>query len=84
MKYSINHTRDKKGDFIDKIILLTAYWDKNMDLLMSTVQQEDFPLAENAQKDFHCGAQQAITFGRNEPALTHFHTQIRAALADES
>lgn len=59
-----------------------AYWDKNMDLLMATVQDEDFPLAENAQKDFHSGAQDAITFGRNEPALAHFHTRIRKALYD--
>lgn len=56
------------------------YWDKNMDLLLATVQNEDFPLATNAQKDFHCGAQETITFGRNEPALTHFHTCIREAL----
>lgn len=57
-----------------------AYWDKNMKLLMATVQEEDFPLAENAQKDFYSGAQDAITFGRNEPALAHFHTRIRAVL----
>lgn len=57
------------------------YWDRNMDLLMATVLKEDFPLAENAQRDFHSGAQEHLTFGRNEPALAHFHREIRAALA---
>jgi hypothetical protein len=33
------------------------------------------------QKGFGSGAQDAITFGRNEPALQHFHKSIKAALA---
>ena len=56
------------------------YWDKNMDLLMRTVQDEDFPLAAGMQRAFRSGAQQHIVFGRNEPALTHYHTAIRSAL----
>ncbi len=57
-----------------------AYWDRNMDLLLRTVEQEDFPLAEDMQRGFHSGAQEHITFGRNEPALAHFHKKIREAL----
>ena len=56
------------------------YWTKNMDLLMATVQQEDFPLAENIQRDFHSGAQDFVTFGANEPALAHFHKSVKETL----
>lgn len=59
------------------------YWDKNMDLLMATVLNEDFPLAENIQRNFRSGAQEAITFGRNEPALAHFHRSIKKALGSD-
>jgi len=58
------------------------HWDRNMDLLMATVLKEDFPLAENAQRDFHSGAQTHLTFGRNEPALAHFHQAAKVALAN--
>ena len=56
------------------------YWDRNFDLLMATVKEEDFPLAEGIQRGFHSGAQTAIHFGRNEPALQHFHKSVKAAL----
>jgi phenylpropionate dioxygenase-like ring-hydroxylating dioxygenase large terminal subunit len=56
------------------------YWNKNFDLLMATVEQEDFPMAEGIQRGFHSPAQQAIHFGRNEPALQHYHRSIRHAL----
>lgn len=51
-----------------------------MDLLMATVQQEDFPLAENIQRDFHSGALDFVTFGANEPALAYFHRSIKKTL----
>jgi phenylpropionate dioxygenase-like ring-hydroxylating dioxygenase large terminal subunit len=57
------------------------YWDRNMDLLLATVQKEDFPLAENAQRDFHTDAQQFLTFGKHEPSLAHFHSEVRAAIS---
>ncbi len=57
-----------------------AHWDRNMDLLMATVTNEDFPLARNIQRDFHSGAQATITFGANEPALAHFHRSIPDAV----
>jgi phenylpropionate dioxygenase-like ring-hydroxylating dioxygenase large terminal subunit len=56
-----------------------AYWDRNMQLLMDTVQKEDFPLAANIQRDFHSGAQGFITYGRHEPALAHFHRTVSEA-----
>lgn len=57
-----------------------SYWDKNMDLLLRTVEKEDFPLAEDMQRGFRSGAQDHVTFGRNEPALAHYHRKVRDAL----
>lgn len=57
------------------------YWDKNMELLMKTVGDEDFRLSEHLQMGFTSGAQEYLTFGKNEPALQHFHQAIQAALA---
>jgi phenylpropionate dioxygenase-like ring-hydroxylating dioxygenase large terminal subunit len=57
-----------------------AHWERNFDILMATVEMEDFPTCEGMQKGFSSGAQDAITFGRNEPALQHFHKSIKAAL----
>lgn len=56
------------------------YWDKNMDLLLKTVEEEDFPVCEGIQQGCERAGQEHLTFGRNEPALIHFHRQIRAQL----
>jgi hypothetical protein len=48
---------------------------------MATVEKEDFPLSEGIQRGFYAGAQAEIVFGRNEPALQHFHRSVKAALA---
>ena len=51
-----------------------------MDLLLRVVNEEDFPLGERMQVGFHSAAQEHITFGRNEPALGHFHKTLDDAL----
>jgi len=56
------------------------HWDKNLELVLHVVENEDFPLGEGIQRGFHTGAQDFITFGRNEPGLTHFHRTLSAAL----
>jgi phenylpropionate dioxygenase-like ring-hydroxylating dioxygenase large terminal subunit len=56
------------------------HWDNNFNLLMATVEEQDFPTCEGMQRGFYSDAQDAITFGRNEPALQHFHKSVRAAL----
>jgi len=58
-----------------------AHWERNFDILMATVEREDFPTCEGMQRGFSSGAQDAIVFGRNEPALQHFHKSVAAALA---
>ena len=55
------------------------HWDRNFELLMATVLQEDFPLARNMQRDFPSRAE-PLAFGRNEPALQYFHEQVDQAL----
>ena len=56
------------------------YWDRNMDLAVATVDQEDFPVNESIQRGYLSGAQEYVTYGRNEPSLAHFEKQIQAAL----
>jgi hypothetical protein len=41
-------------------------------------------MAEGIQRGFHSPAQQAIHFGRNEPALQHFHRAVKQALGIEA
>jgi phenylpropionate dioxygenase-like ring-hydroxylating dioxygenase large terminal subunit len=83
------------GDAVDEVVMYVSlyvpepvdnpkakeHWDRNFNLLMATVEMEDFPTCEGMQIGFRSGAQDAITFGRNEPALQHFHKSISAALA---
>ena len=57
-----------------------AYWQKNYDLAMKTVLNEDFALGERMQRGFMSGLQNEVIYGRNEPALIHFHQRLRDAL----
>lgn len=58
-----------------------AYWEKNRDIAIRTVMEEDFPLGERMQIGFESGGTEEVIYGRNEPSLVHFHTSIRKALA---
>ena len=58
------------------------YWDRNMDLAVATVDQEDFPVNEDIQRGYLSGAQDHVTWGRNEPALAHFEQSVAAALEE--
>jgi phenylpropionate dioxygenase-like ring-hydroxylating dioxygenase large terminal subunit len=58
-----------------------GHWDRNMELLMRTVDGEDFPLAEGIQQGLLSGAQSHLTFGCHEPALIHYHARLNKALA---
>jgi len=52
------------------------YWQKNFELLVDVTDAEDFATAAGIQRGFGTGAQTHVTFGRNEPALQHFHRSI--------
>ena len=54
------------------------HWERNFDLLMRTVDAEDFPVCLDIQRGFGAGAQTHITFGRNEPALGPLPQEPRA------
>lgn len=57
------------------------HWDANMELVLRTVQTEDFPTGEGIQKGLGAGAQAAVVYGRNEPALQSYHRSVRQAMA---
>jgi len=57
-----------------------AYWEKNRDIAIRTVMEEDFPLGERMQIGFESGGTEEVIYGRNEPSLVHFHSSIRNAL----
>lgn len=56
-------------------------WDRNWKILLSTVQEEDWPVARATQSGFAANAMDSFVFGRNEPALQHFHRSWAAAVA---
>lgn len=58
---------------------MKQYWEKNLDLVVGVVEEEDFPVGETIQRGFHSQAQNHITFGTNEPALAHFHRSVTQA-----
>lgn len=55
------------------------HWERNLELVLHVVENEDFPVGEGIQVSFGSGAQSHIVFGRNEPALAHFHRAVTAA-----
>jgi hypothetical protein len=44
-----------------------AYWEKNRDIAIRTVMEEDFPLGERMQIGFESGATEEVLYGRNGP-----------------
>ena len=52
-----------------------AYWEKNRDIAIRTVMEEDFPLGERMQIGFELGGTEEVIYGRNEPSLVHFHAR---------
>ena len=58
------------------------HWRRNLDLTLRTVEEEDFPTGEGIQRGLLSGAQDHLTYGRNEPALQHWQKSVSAALAD--
>jgi phenylpropionate dioxygenase-like ring-hydroxylating dioxygenase large terminal subunit len=57
-----------------------THWDKNMQLVFDVVTGEDFPAGRTIQIGLTSGAQTHTVFGRNEPAMIHYHRSMREAL----
>ena len=54
--------------------------DAVIEITNSTLEQEDYYVGEMAQKAAESGALEYLIFGRNEPALHHFHQNYREAM----
>jgi phenylpropionate dioxygenase-like ring-hydroxylating dioxygenase large terminal subunit len=61
-----------------------VHWRKNMQLVLDVVTGEDFPAGRSIQIGLGSGAQSHTVFGRNEPAMIHYHRSLQAALRGES
>lgn len=51
-----------------------------MEVFYSTVEREDYVMGEMQQRSAETGMLKEVVFGRNEPALHHFHRSFRDAL----
>jgi phenylpropionate dioxygenase-like ring-hydroxylating dioxygenase large terminal subunit len=58
------------------------YWRKNLDAVQAVTGTEDFPQCEQMQADMAAGAVPELIFGRNEPALGHYHRSLRELLGE--
>ena len=47
-----------------------------MQLVLDVVTGEDFPAGRSIQLGLTSGAQTHTVFGRNEPAMIHYHQQL--------
>ena len=58
-----------------------AYWVKNLDVLLSVTNSEDFPAMARIHENLASGAVPEVVYGKMEPALVHFHEQVNALVA---
>ena len=56
------------------------HWDKNWEVLMNTVLNEDFVVARTMQGNFSSGARSHAVFGRQEATLQHYHRTLEHEL----
>ena len=56
-------------------------YDYNLNYLLEVTEGEDFVVSVQAHQAFRSGAVDDIIFGRNEPALHHFHRHINQAVS---
>ncbi|MFV0260212.1 MAG: aromatic ring-hydroxylating oxygenase subunit alpha [Acidimicrobiales bacterium] len=56
------------------------YYRKNLDLLVTVTGTEDFPVMEEIQRNLASGALPELVYGRIEPPLVHFHTEVNRAI----
>jgi phenylpropionate dioxygenase-like ring-hydroxylating dioxygenase large terminal subunit len=58
-----------------------THWERNMQLVLDVVTGEDFPAGRTIQMGLTSGAQTHLVYGRNEPAMIHYHRSLREVLA---
>lgn len=57
-----------------------GFWERLIAFTMGVVEAEDFGQQELIQRNVATGLLPEVVFGRNEPALIHYHEQLDAAL----
>ena len=57
-----------------------ANLEASLEVFHSTIEQEDYLMGEQQQRAAADGQMKEVMFGRNEPALHHFHNNFREAL----
>jgi len=67
---------DPRGIQGDVVLTLSAF----TEVFDSTIEQEDYLMGETTQRSAETGHLSHVMFGRNEPALHHYHTHFREAL----
>jgi len=86
---------DKADDSIAKVTAENVYDSEgrndavqtlsaSLEVFSSTIEHEDYVMGEYQQKSAENGLLKEVIFGRNEPALHHFHNSFRQALGLES
>lgn len=56
-------------------------WDRNWEILMDVLRDEDFPLLRDAQRALQSRGAGPLVYGRNEMANQVFHRAVEAALS---
>ena len=51
-------------------------------MTLKAVRDEDYNMGFQIQKTLASKANEAFVFGRNEPALQHYHTQVARFVAE--
>jgi phenylpropionate dioxygenase-like ring-hydroxylating dioxygenase large terminal subunit len=59
-----------------------TYYVKNLDVLLSVTDHEDFPMQEQVQRNLASGLVDEVVYGKMEPALVAYHTAIDELLAE--
>jgi phenylpropionate dioxygenase-like ring-hydroxylating dioxygenase large terminal subunit len=57
-----------------------AFWDANVRFTHKVVFEEDFGQQQDIHRSLRTGLMPEIVYGRNEPALIHFHSEMERAL----
>ena len=73
-------TADTVYEFDERSEALAFSLEASKEVFDSTIEQEDYLMGETTQKAAENGILEHLIFGRNEPALHHYHNTFREAL----
>jgi phenylpropionate dioxygenase-like ring-hydroxylating dioxygenase large terminal subunit len=57
-----------------------TFWDANVRFTHKVVFEEDFGQQQDIHRSLRTGLMPEVVYGRNEPALIHFHSEVERAL----